>query len=240
MEAIISNIAHLEKDVKSLSKALIRTLLYFDIFQYPLTAKELQQYCQEEKINEQEVNDCLESLVDENLLNEREGFYFSGSDETIVARRKAGNQQADKYRKIAQRFSKIIARFPFVKGICISGSVSKGYADIDSDIDYFIITKSGRLWICRTLLVLFKKVFLFNSHKYFCVNYFIDTQTLEIPDKNLFTATELRFMIPVYNYPLYTEIMKSNSWISNLLSQLENAGCKPVRGCAANDRKTFF
>jgi len=99
-----------------------------------------------------------------------------------------------------------------VRCVCISGSLSKGYMDKNSDVDYFIITAPGRLWLSRTLLVLFKKIFLFNSRKYFCVNYFIDEDSLEIPEKNLFTATELSYLLPVYNYELYSALIMKNGW----------------------------
>ena len=63
------------------------------------------------------------------------------------------------------------------------------------------------------MLILFKKIILLNSKKYFCVNYFIDTDNLEIPDKNIFTATELVHIIPTYNAELYNDFISSNSWV---------------------------
>jgi hypothetical protein len=61
-------------------------------------------------------------------------------------------------------------------------------------------------------LILFKKIFLFNNKKYFCVNYFIDSENLLIPDRNIFTATELITLQPVYNYVLYQKLISLNSW----------------------------
>ena len=80
----------------------------------------------------------------------------------------------------------------------ISGSLSKGYYDDDGDIDFFIITSPKRLWIARTFLILYKKIFLLNSRKYFCVNYFISSNALEIEEKNIFTATELTTLLPMF------------------------------------------
>ena len=117
----------------------------------------------------------------------------------------------------AYAFSRIMSWFPFVRCVCLSGSISKGYMDESGDIDYFIITKPGRLWIARTLLITFKKVALLNSRKYFCVNYFIDTNHLEIPDKNLFTATELLTLVPVYNHILFQDLLHKNTWAREFL-----------------------
>ena len=121
--------------------------------------------------------------------------------------------EADKLLKIAKRFSRIISWFPFVRCICLSGSLSKRFADKKSDIDYFIITEPNRLWLCKMLLILFKKTFLFNSHRYFCVNYFVDRNSLEIEENDLYTAIEIVSLIPLYNENSYREFIAYNKWV---------------------------
>jgi hypothetical protein len=90
--------------------------------------------------------------------------------------------------------------------------MSKGYMDQDADLDFFIITKSERLWIARTFLILYKKVFLLNSRKYFCINYLIDTEHLEIEEQNQFTATEVVTLINVYGQKEFDAFVESNDW----------------------------
>ncbi len=87
----------------------------------------------------------------------------------------------------------------------------------DGDIDFFIITKADRLWICRTLLVLYKKVFLLNSRKYFCVNYFVDENNLKIKDKNMFTAIEVKHLLSVYNPELIGHFKEINNWTNEFI-----------------------
>jgi predicted nucleotidyltransferase len=196
-----------------LQSAVLKTLLYFDIFHYPLNSQEINDNCQQLHITLTETETILNELVTNGLIKKQENFYFVNDDSSIVNRRKAGNKLANEALLIASRYSNLISKFPFVRGVYLSGSLSKGYMDKDSDIDYFIITAPSRLWLCRTLLVTFKKVVLLNSRKYFCVNYFIDTTNMEIPDKNLFTATELVSMHPTYNYQLYKQCMEENLWV---------------------------
>jgi hypothetical protein len=99
----------------------------------------------------------------------------------------------------------------------ISGSLSKDYADDRTDIDFFIITAPRRLWVARMLLVLFKRIFLLNSHKFFCVNYFVDEEHLEIEEKNLFTATELSTLLPIHGSELYHRFFGCNAWVREIL-----------------------
>jgi len=211
----INEDVHLHSDISALGKAIIKTILYFDIFNYPLKQNELYNYCQYKSASVNEIKKETESLVKEGYVRMKDDFYFVSDDLSIIERRITGNRISEKYLKAAYKYSRIISRFPFVEGIGITGSLSKNYMEESGDIDYFIITAPNRLWICRTLLILFKKIFLLNSHKYFCVNYFIDTNNLEIPDKNIFTATELVFVIPTYNRDLYNKFMDSNSWAND-------------------------
>lgn len=206
-----------EKSVRlsPLSKTIIRLILYFDIFKHPLTAEEIFQCCSEPAASLPLIKDELNLLVNQGLIAWHNHFYFLENSQHVVLRRLTGEENARKALKIARRFSRLISLFPFVRGVYISGSLSKGYMDHETDIDYFIVTKPGRLWLSRSLLVLFKKIFLLNSRKYFCLNYFVDEDNLRIPDKNFFTATELAFIIPTCNYELYSHLIDRNRWIRN-------------------------
>ena len=158
------------------------------------------------------VEDILQNLVKNGLLFKLDEFYSLTNCDKISGSRKERNERAKKYMKIARRMSGFISSFPFVRGVFLSGSLSKDCMDKDGDIDYFIVTEPGRLWLCRTILILFKKIFLLNSYKYFCLNYFVDSEHLEIQHKNLFVATEVLTLIPTYNSEIYQKFLSENSW----------------------------
>lgn len=195
-----------------LAASVIRALLYFDIFNHPLSKNEIRDLIQVEAKDENELSEVLVELNDQQKIYFHEGYYSIGSSPFKMHRRIAGEKLARTMLSRMKRFSSLIASFPFVKAVTISGSLSKNFMDANSDIDYFIITSRNRLWLARTLLVLYKKLFLFNSKKNFCVNYFVSEDQLEIPDRNIFTATEVSFLIPVYNYNIYLKFMNENLW----------------------------
>ncbi len=198
--------------ITELHVSVIRVLLYFDIFKHPLSKKELRELIQIELEDEEKLSEALIELTDLNQIYFHDGFYSISSSAGNTRRRLAGEKRANAMIARMKRFSALIASFPFVKAVTISGSLSKNFMDENSDIDYFIITKKNRLWLARTLLIIYKKIFLFNSKKNFCVNYFVSEDQLSIPDKNIFTATEVSFLIPVFNYKSYLEFMKENNW----------------------------
>jgi len=63
------------------------------------------------------------------------------------------------------------------------------------------------------MLMLFKKIFLLNSKRIFCINYFVDSENLEIQEKNIFTATELITLLPTFGRDIYEELYRKNSWV---------------------------
>jgi len=201
-----------ENDI-TLKKHIVRTLLYYDIFNYPLKSSEVFQFLGVNSVSEPDVLVALNSLVEERVVFRCEDFYGVQFTESITQRRKKGNQSADAFYQLATKKASLIAKFPFVRGVLASGSLSKGYMDEKSDLDFFIITSPGKLWIARTLLVMYKRIFLLNSHKYFCVNYFVDEHHLEIEEKNLFTATELATALPLYGAQSYKNLIALNPWL---------------------------
>jgi len=194
---------------------LLKPLLYFSLFRHPLTEEEI--YAFSEAKSRAQIKNELDALVKDKIIFNIDGFYLCENDEELVKRRIKGNLRAKDIHQKATNVSKFISKFPYVEGVGISGSLSKGYYDDDGDIDFFIITAPKRLWIARTLLILYKKIFLLNSKKYFCVNYFISTDSLEIDEKNRFTATELVTMLPMFGNGSFHEFYKKNQWANSFL-----------------------
>ncbi len=198
-----------------MTKDLIKTILYFDIFSYPLTGEELLFYNGLHGDEARQALDELNNLVDSGILGYSRGFYHYRAKPAMIDRRIKGNMLAEKRMDAARKYSGIIASFPFVEAVMLSGSIAKGYMGKNDDIDYFIVTKPRRLWFVRSMLVLFKKIFLRNSYRNFCINYFVDTNHLAINEKNRFTATEVAFLLPMFNNDIYGRMMGENPWIKD-------------------------
>ena len=194
---------------------MIKILLYFDIFSYPLTRREIISYSGLGRERWYEVDRVLDDLEKKGVISLFGGLYYIGNQKSKVIRRIEENHRAAKKLKRSSRFSRIISHLPFVRGILISGSLSKDFKIEEDNIDYLIITNPGRLWLVRTLLEIFKKIFLFNRHKIFSTNYFVDTDHLNINEHNRYTATEIVFLIPVFNWEMYNTFLMKNSWVKS-------------------------
>lgn len=197
------------------TSAVFKVLAYFDVFKYPLTVPEIEKYATFHFHHLSEVEEALNFLKEQLIIFQFGEFYSLRNEFCLITRRTAGNLAAFNIYKKAQKRAALIHHFPFVRSVNISGSVSKNYYDESTDIDFFVMTKPGRLWLCRLLLTLYKKIFLFNSRKYFCINYYVDTNHLEIPDKNLFSATEIVTLRNMSGAGYYEQFMRANSWIND-------------------------
>lgn len=198
-----------------LSKNIIKTLAYYDIFSYPLKAEEIYHNLPVNHCSTAEVTSELEQLYNNKLVCRINDFYLLQNNPEFVSRRLKGNSLCEKKIKSAFKMSRFISKFPYVRAIFLTGSISKGYMEKDSDVDYLIVTEPGRLWVARLFLTLFKKIFLLNSRKVFCINYYIDYDHLEIEEKNVFTATEIVTLIPTFGKKYYDEFYSKNIWIKN-------------------------
>jgi len=198
-------------------KAVYACLCYFDVFQHPLRFTEICEFSSV-SFSDSKVHTLLDELLHMQLIRSESGFYLlkqaSGNN---IQKRLRAEQGFRTKQKTIRRFARLVARFPFVQSVAISGSCSKGLLDEDGDVDYFIITSPNRLWLCRSILVTFKKLILFNSKKYFCVNYFLSADQLEIPDRNLFVACEISTLMPVSNKVLFENYLKHNHWVKAFL-----------------------
>lgn len=197
----------------------IKAILYFSVFKYPLKLEEIHSYTCHTNLSQ--TQDELDQLMAQKVISNVDGFYVYGTDFDCIAKRIKGNEQAQKVMLIAKERASFISKFPFVKGVGVSGSLSKGYYDNESDIDFFVITQQSKLWICRTLLMFYKKAFLLNSRKFFCINYFVSENQMEIEEQNIFTATEIKTLIPLEGKLEFEKFYEQNKWVSSFFPNFE-------------------
>ncbi len=193
--------------------SVLSTLIYFDIFHYPLTATEVFERSTQYKIENTSI--ALQELQEHKIVFCINGFYCLHNKEQLVNSRLTANAYAAKSLQKAKLVSKLIKHFPYVRAIMLSGSIAKNYMDEQSDIDYFIITAPNRLWVCRLFFVLVQKVIFLNRYKYFCYNYMVDENHITITDKSFYTAIEASTVLPVYNLNMYNRFIQENLWMKD-------------------------
>jgi hypothetical protein len=201
----------------SLEISILKAVTYFDVFSYPLTLSEINFFLDQSAAKE-EISSAVENLVKTEDLWQFNDFYSIRNDAKLSIRRIEGNELARKYIKKARSVAKFLSWFPYIRGIAISGSLSKNFADKDSDLDFFIITKANRLWIVRILFsILCKIAYVAGITKWFCLNYFIDESHLNISERNIYTAIEISTLMPLKGKAFFMDFFKANDWVNQYL-----------------------
>lgn len=202
---------------------ILKVLAYYDIFQYPLTVAEIGQFLGKQ-LDEKDFVPALQGLISDRVIFYHQGFYSLQDNTLLTYRRREGNWRAGKLLPKAFKIGRFLFRFPFVRGVCISGSLSKNFADENADIDFFIITRANRLWIARTIMHLFKKLTFLTGHQhYFCMNYYIDEEALLITEQNIYTALEIATLIPVAGKQTNENFLRTNNWVARFFPACHNA-----------------
>ena len=212
-----------------LQNDILRTILYFDIFRHPLRVEEIYRFLPSNSTSPDEVAAACADRPLNLTICEDKGFYFLKSQEKgsdPVRERLEKESRARAYWRVAKLVASVISPFPFVRGVFISGELSKGVASRHGEIDFFIVTADRRLWITGSLLVAFKKIFLLNQKKFLCLNHFVAQSYLDVEARNIYTALEIATLRPLYNPDLFLAYLRHNSWVGTFLP---NAGISASR-----------
>ncbi|MCX6794925.1 MAG: hypothetical protein NTY31_02990 [Candidatus Falkowbacteria bacterium] len=138
------------KPERQLKEAIIKVLVFFDLFDHPLTAYEIWMKL-DKKWGLTEILDFLdkEILKPAAALSQRSGFYFLvGREEITTIRQRRYNYSAEKM-KIARRFARIFSLLPFVRMVALANSLGQYNSRAESDIDFFIVSAPHRVWLAR-------------------------------------------------------------------------------------------
>ena len=209
----------LEENLKKRS-AFIKTLSFFDIFDFALTCDEVIDYMFYKKWSFDELYDFINhsEFVIENNCN----VYFKGRALTQNVRRDK-EHRAKKLIKKAQKFIKYMQFLPFIRMVGICNSLAFFDAEKGSDIDIFIITEKKRLFIARIFALFFTQMLGIRRHGKkikgrFCLSFMISTEgmnfeKLKLNDDDIYFFYWIRLLQPVIGMQTYLEFIKSNQWI---------------------------
>jgi len=204
------------------SSSMILTLVYFSLFKHPLREEEVLTYTHFYPISREEGQAAIRSLLDQGILESREGMLCLRGDGPLVAIRAEREARAAQWQPRVKRSIRVLSHLPFLRGLSVSGSLSKGTQDEDGDIDFFMLTAPNRLWTARFFAALMLKLLPKSKKINFCLNYCLPEDRLSIPDRSLFSATEVAFLKPVLNPDLFCAFFELNQWVKTYYPNWES------------------
>lgn len=109
----------------------------------------------------------------------------------------------------------LLTRFPWVRFMALTGANSFESCRQRDDIDLFIVTRRGRLWLCYGLLALFSK--LVGRRGLLCINYLVDEDHLAIEPRDYYTAVQIVQMVPLLDGETGDRLLAANPWLFEVL-----------------------
>ncbi len=201
-----------------LAEAILRTLIYADVFNFPMTDQEIHHFLIGSHTALEEVR---AGLVASRWLAERiecvNGYWVLHGRTAITLERHTRDAASQKLWPRARRYGVLLAHLPFVRMVALTGALAMRNAhDADDDIDYLLVTAPGRVWLTRALIVIIVRLVRLRGVN-LCPNYVLAETALAQNNHDLYIAHEVTQMVPLSGLEVYNAIRAANGWTSDLL-----------------------
>ncbi|MCX6798025.1 MAG: hypothetical protein NTX66_02315 [Candidatus Falkowbacteria bacterium] len=231
------NFVNIEKN--NLKLAIFRTLIWFDLFNYPLSIYEIWQYldCQCEF---RDLQALLNKEGDNNAWETKGGFYYLANRSEIIKIRLARYNYTDRKFKTALKISRLFKLCPTVQLISVSNIIGAHNLRAESDIDLFIVSSKNRIWLTRLFCAGLAKLLNLRPNKTtkenkICLSFYIDEdnlnlETLKLDSQDFYFNYWLAGLVPIYNRnSTYERLLSANGWLKNYLPNFIAPGSNPRR-----------
>ena len=230
-------------------KSILSTLVWFDLFDWPLSKEEIWKYLwsmsQESGIRNQEFRE-IQRVSDKNnglknIVETKDRFYFflKGREELIRIRKKREGIAPKKLKK-ARQIARLLGFIPWVKMIGLGNIMGKNNFKEQGDLDFFIITAKNRIWSVRFFAVSLIEILGLRLRKNkkrdkVCLNFFVSEDNLNLEPIALKSCSELgqgaydiylaywiHFLIPLCDRTntTYRKFLEANKWTKNFLPNI--------------------
>lgn len=217
--------------MNEVQQAILKTLCYSDVYDYPLTFQQLHAFLVSKKsVSKKSLKTSLESL---SFIKKNGRFLYLKGRSNIVQMRKRREKESILKIGEAGKIAQILSVIPSVQMIGLSGSVAMKNCEKDHDIDLFIVTTAHTLWISRffVMSVLFflkkrRRPYDTRTENKICANMFVTTDSVRMPisKRSLYTAHEVIQVMPLVNKNhTYEYFLSENIWVTNFLGNCKVA-----------------
>jgi len=226
------------KNTQSLQRSILASLSYFDVFDYPLKVDELWRWLYvleppDRKeilgVSADDIDRALSS-VEMQSFTERVGQYIvlRGRRQVIALREQ---RYRDNQRKWQRAFlaAKVIRFLPFVQFVAVVNTLAIDNARPESDIDFLIVVRQGRMWLTRFLVTVAVQALGIRRHGLriadrICLSFYMSDSNLNLKPLRLSgqTDTYLTYwatqIVPLFDRGgLYRRFVNDNLWLTQRL-----------------------
>lgn len=206
-------------------QATLATLLYADIFDYPLTRSDLATWSVKRK----------ESSLPKEAGKKGQFVFLPGRAKLVPIRMRREQAAIEKW-TIAQKAGTMLRYIPTIQLVGVTGGLAMDNAKEHDDIDFFFIVSNGSLWISRLLAIVTIELLgrrrrrgAIKVKDMICLNMFMTRASLAIPkaEHDLYVAHEVLQMKPLWERGgVYGLFLRQNSWVKRFLPNAWHKKCR--------------
>jgi hypothetical protein len=205
-----------------MEKAVLKTLIYYDFFNFPLKAWEIHKWLIGREASLKQIEKTLKKLGQGTSLKSQGDYWFLYKRKGLVKERLEREKISKQHLRTARSVARLFKLIPWVKLVGVSGSLSMMGSSKKDDIDLFIITAKNRIWISRLLLIFLtsltglrrkRREKVLSANGKICINLILEEDNLEQQKKNIYLAHEVLQMRPIWQRDeIYSEFLHTNDW----------------------------
>lgn len=213
--------------------SILRTLAYYDTFDYPLTEEETWRWIYpaahvaSEAITIDDVRTAVDGLVLEGKLARRGAYIIFPGRENIIPIRQERMERSLKLWRRAASTARFLELVPFIKMIAVVNTLAIDNVRSESDIDLLIVTAPQHIWISRMIVTGIVSLLGYRRHGTkiagrVCLSFYVTTDALDFsklqssePDTHFAFWTSQA--VPLLDDGTYEKFMTANNWVTALL-----------------------
>jgi hypothetical protein len=206
--------------------AILRTVLYSALFEYPLTLDELRRTLLQSAQSEAEIlRTYRASHLLQSSIDFQDGVFFPRGRSGWIEQRRRREIRSLAFLRRHERLLRVVAALPFVRLVALSGSLAVLNADRRADLDLFVITRGRRAWLTTVMVVMLTK--LIGRRRIVCLNFVMSDERLSVEQSDLFTANQIIQLRPVAGHDAYRAFLRANPFVQRFYPNFDADSLEP-------------
>lgn len=195
-----------------LADAVLATVAYSDVFDMPIDRARLHRFLVGRQAEPEDLEVAVKALVESGRLDQERGLLHLPGRAEVLAVHADRSVRAGAMWPKAVTWGVRIGRLPNVLAVAVTGGLAVDSVAPHDDADYFIITKPGRLWLTRLLVLVLVRLAERDDIE-LCPNYIVSESALVIDERTIYVARELAQMMPIVGVEHCIELRDRNRWM---------------------------
>jgi predicted nucleotidyltransferase len=216
------------KPTRNQELAVLRSVAYASLFDYPLTLAQLHTSLVGEAAEAHAIeswwrhSDLLQATVEY-----RDGLFFPLGRADLPPLRGRREKVSRELLSQNDRILQLMARTPFVRMVAVSGSLAHLNAEPSADLDVFVITAPGQVWsVTLSILVMAR---LLGYRRRLCLNYVVSERALAIEPADLFAANQIIHLKPISGRDVFGRFVAANPFVAAMYPNFSSGTMRPER-----------